>query len=191
MSSTGDWGFSAQFIILIALKGLVSGTWTNFHRSVTEMIRGTRYLSHRQDDQAWVKHAVPLTLTMDLISTINHFAYAYMSMVPHGGISAFIVQQCLIFQYVSPKTKSQIVVPYLSIASLIALGGAITAALLMIPHFMFDERETVKVPITIWFVASSIANISIALTLIFVLHKFKNPSKKAQTSTRQLTTVAI
>ncbi|KAF9258232.1 hypothetical protein L218DRAFT_877636 [Marasmius fiardii PR-910] len=182
------------------IRGLIGGGWANCYLFMIEIVMAIRFFSRFQDEHLWLKCVVSLTLTVDLISAINHFACAYMYMILHWGndtflqnqywpfpvylitigLSGFIVQQFLLLRFCS-LTKSWIVTLCLSFISLTALGGAIATAVLVVQQPNFEERQAVKavkVPAMIWLVASSVANICITSTLIFA--KLKTPSKKMQ-----------
>ncbi|KAF9265988.1 hypothetical protein L218DRAFT_971845 [Marasmius fiardii PR-910] len=176
------------------LGGLIGGTWANSYLFMIEIIMVARYFSRFRSDPLWLKCVVSLTLAVDLTSTINHYACAYMYTVLHWGdrdylqnqywpfpvylvttgASAFIVQQSLIFRFWT-LTKSLIVTIYLVLSSLAAFGGAIATAVIVHRFSTFSERGHVRIPVTIWLVASAIADVSIASTLIFVLHRVKTP----------------
>ncbi|KAG7086314.1 hypothetical protein E1B28_002278 [Marasmius oreades] len=193
-----------------SLGGLLGGTWANSYLFMVEIIMAFRYFSRFREDPLWLKFVVCMTLAVDLTSTINHYACAYMYTVIHWGdrdflqnqnwtfpvylvttgASAVIVQQFLIYRFWT-LTNGRIVTAYLALASLAAFGGAIATAVIVVQHSTFGERGAVRIPVTIWLIASAVADISIAATLIFVLQKYKTPFRKTQSLIKQLTTLAI
>ncbi|KAI3621568.1 hypothetical protein WG66_000395 [Moniliophthora roreri] len=193
-----------------SLGGLLGGTWANSYFFVIELIMAYTYFTRFRQDPLWLKAIVILTLLVDTASTINHYACAYMYAVLHWGdinfiqkqswpfpvfaattgASAFIVQQFLIYRFWS-LTKNRFVTPFLILESIAAFAGALATAVVVVQHSTFNERDSVRIPVTIWLVFSAVADVSIAAVLIYTLHRFKSPFKRTKNMIKELTTLAI
>ncbi|KAK7040332.1 hypothetical protein VNI00_009800 [Paramarasmius palmivorus] len=147
------------------LGGLLAGTWANSVRGSTrtsrtnadffqylfmiELIMAQTYFTRFRQDPLWLKTIVRLTLTVDTISTVNHYACAYM------------------------------------------FGGALATAVLVVEHSTFEERDRVRIPVTIWLVCSAVADVLLAGFLIYALQRYKSPFSRTNSMIKQLTTIAI
>ncbi|KAF9258640.1 hypothetical protein L218DRAFT_713844 [Marasmius fiardii PR-910] len=199
-----------------SLGGLMAGTWVNSYFFMVELIMCYKYFTRCRSDPAWLKTIVVITLLIDIVSTIDHYAMVYMYTITHWGdeiflkrqywspsqkkpmpvylvttgASAWIVQQFLIFRFWL-LSRNRIITPFLMLTSIAAFAGAIVTAVVIVKHPTYSERTAADTPVTIWLVASAGSDILIAAILIYTLQRIKTPFRKTQTLIKRLTILAI
>ncbi|KAK7040333.1 hypothetical protein VNI00_009801 [Paramarasmius palmivorus] len=72
-----------------------------------------------------------------------------------------------------------------------AMAGSIATAVIIIQHPTYDQRDTVRIPVTIWLGLSAVTDVSITAILIFTLHRMKTTIRKTRNLIKRLTTLAI
>ncbi|KAL0580559.1 hypothetical protein V5O48_001469 [Marasmius crinis-equi] len=203
-----------------SLGGLLCGTWVNSYFFMIELIMCYKYFTRYQKDPLWLKMIVLITLLVDIVSTIDHYAMIYMAlciafeeiwtlMLEPGneeflkrqywpmpvylvttGASAWIVQHFLIFRFWL-LSRNRFITPLLSLASIAAFAGAIVTAVVIVKFPTYDERTKADTPVTIWLVASAGSDILIAAILIYTLQRMKTSFRKTQNLVKRLTILAI
>lgn len=191
--------------------GLLAGTWVNSYFFMIELIMCYRYFTrYGRSDPIWLKGVVAMALAVDTTSTINHYACVWLYTITHWGevdyvkkqywpipvylvttgASAWIVQQFLIYRFYL-LSKNRWISPILLTVSYAAFGGSIATAAIITKKSDYSARNDVQVSVTIWLVSSAIADISIAVILIYTLQRMKTNFRKTKNLIRRLTTLAI
>ncbi|KAI3614548.1 hypothetical protein WG66_009742 [Moniliophthora roreri] len=71
------------------------------------------------------------------------------------------------------------------------IAGAITTGVMITQRPGYDERDTVRIPVTIWLGLSAITDISITAVLIYNLRQMKTKFRKTRNMVKRLSTLAI
>ncbi|KAF7374484.1 hypothetical protein MSAN_00332700 [Mycena sanguinolenta] len=86
------------------------------------------------------------------------------------GVVALSVQMFLVIRYWK-LTKNILVAPIIFLFVLVAAGGSFTCGVTIAMYPAFAQRDKVKIPATIWLVTEALAELAIALTLIWEFRK--------------------
>ncbi|ESK89909.1 hypothetical protein Moror_797 [Moniliophthora roreri MCA 2997] len=194
-----------------SLGGLLAGTWVNSYFFMIELIMCYQYFArYRSSDPVWLKIVVGTALAVDFTSTINHYACVYLYTITHWGddsyltrqywpipvylvttgASAWIVQHFLIYRFWMLSKNSYIAV-VLVMTSMAGMAGSIATAVIIVQHPGYDDRDTVRIPVTIWLGLSAITDVSITAILIYTLQRMKTNFRKTRNMIKRLTTLAI
>ncbi|ESK89119.1 hypothetical protein Moror_5292 [Moniliophthora roreri MCA 2997] len=193
-----------------SLGGLLAGTWVNSYFFMIELIMCYRYFARYRNDPIWLKLVVVVTLAVDLTSTINHYACVYLYTITHWGdedylhrqywpipvylittgVSAWIVQHFLIYRFWM-LSKNWYISIVLVLTSISAMAGSIATAVIIIQHPGYEDRDTVRIPVTIWLGLSAVTDVSITAILIYTLQRMKTNFRKTKNLIKRLTTLAI
>ncbi|KAL0565260.1 hypothetical protein V5O48_016766, partial [Marasmius crinis-equi] len=193
------------------LGGLLCGTWVNSYFFLIELIMCYKYFTrYHREDPFWLKMTVLITLLVDVVSTIDHYAMIYMYTNTHWGdeeflkrqywpmpvylvttgASAWIVQHFLIFRFWL-LSRNKFVTPFLSLASMVAFAGAIVTGVVIAKFPSYDKRTKADAPVTVWLTASAVSDVLIAVVLIYTLQRMKTSLRRTQTLVKHLTILAI
>ncbi|KAI3609005.1 hypothetical protein WG66_011052 [Moniliophthora roreri] len=69
--------------------------------------------------------------------------------------------------------------------------GSIATAVIIIQHPGYEDRDTVRIPVTIWLGLSAVTDVSITAILIYTLQRMKTNFRKTKNLIKRLTTLAI
>jgi hypothetical protein len=101
-----------------------------------------------------------------------------------------IVQFFLIRRY-HRLARQQIITWVLSGLSLAALGAATTVSIKISTRDEYDSRNSVFIPVTLWFSLAVATDLSIAMALVYQLQRMKSGFKSSEGLVKRISYVAI
>ncbi|KAJ7909298.1 hypothetical protein B0H13DRAFT_2330464 [Mycena leptocephala] len=169
---------------------LLVGTWANSFLYMTELIQARYYFTHFKHDDWKLKTLVSVAFLVDTASTVGDYACVYLYTVTHAGdpvyladqhwpiplylfttaVIAFLVQSFLVVRYWS-ITRNILVTLLNSFLIIVAFGGSFACGVMITIFPAFKERGKVKIPAMIWLVTEAVADLSIAVALLWQLRK--------------------
>ncbi|KAK1231970.1 hypothetical protein PQX77_004890 [Marasmius sp. AFHP31] len=169
-----------------------------------------KYFTQCRKDPFWLKLIVAVTLLVDAVSTIDHYAMIYMYTITHWGDEVFLkrqywpmpvylvttgastwmVQHFLIFRYWL-LSRNKFITPFLILSSMIAFTGTIVTTVVIIRFPEYQDRTKADIPVTTSLVASAVSDILIAAILIYTLQRLKTAMRKTESLVKRLTILAI
>ncbi|KAJ6512796.1 hypothetical protein C8R45DRAFT_327377 [Mycena sanguinolenta] len=161
-----------------------------------ELIEVIRYFRTFKNDSWMLKLLVSFTCAVDAVSMIGNYACVYLYTITNGfnpaylqnqywpiplylfatGVIALSVQMFLIIRYWK-LTKNIFVTPVLFFVMLVAAGGSFACGITIAMYPALAQRDKVKTPATIWLVTEAVADLVIALTLIWEFRKAQTAFK--------------
>ncbi|KAI5478339.1 small nuclear RNA activating complex, polypeptide 3, 50kDa [Pseudohyphozyma bogoriensis] len=183
------------------VEGISCMLWT------LELLQSYRYFTRFSHDEGYVRGMVSFALLVDTVSVMGDCACVYLYTVSHWGetdyllnqywpipnylittgLSAAITQSFLVFRtYSILRGKFRAIIPLLSAMIAVSLGGAIWTAAIIIKYSTYANRNKVELPVTVWLVTSGVADVSIALTLVWQLLLVKKKTVRISTESRMI-----
>ncbi|CAK5283280.1 unnamed protein product [Mycena citricolor] len=184
---------SASVMITLGelIGSLVIGSWANTALFAIEVMYAWRYFSTYWHDRWLFKATVAVCLAVDSVSVAANCGAAYLYCVAHWGdrsylenearlywpiflyvittgVTAVIVELYLLFRYWKAARLWYTTIPLFFTTVAAFVGCAVTTGLL-IKYNQYEEREYLVIPVTVWLVASTCADVGIALGLVFQL----------------------
>ncbi|KAJ7916670.1 hypothetical protein B0H13DRAFT_2658212 [Mycena leptocephala] len=169
---------------------LLIGTWANSFLYMTELIQARYYFTHFKHDDRKLKMLVSVAVLVDTASTVGDYACVYLYTITHAGdlvyladqhwpiplylfttaVITFLVQSFLVVRYWS-ITRNILVTLLNSFLIIVAFGGSFACGVMVTIFPAFKERGKVKIPAMIWLVTEAVADLSIAVALLWQLRK--------------------
>ncbi|KAJ6542155.1 hypothetical protein DFH09DRAFT_1368149 [Mycena vulgaris] len=169
---------------------LLIGTWANSFLYMAELIQARYYFRHFKHDDWKLKTLVSVAFLVDTVSTVGDYACVYLYTITHAGdpgyladqhwpiplylfttaVIAVLVQSFLVVRYWW-FTRNILVTLLNSFLGIVAFGGTFACGAIIAMFPAFKEREKVKIPATIWLVTEAVADLSIAMSLLWELRK--------------------
>uniref|UniRef100_A0A0W0EX89 DUF6534 domain-containing protein n=1 Tax=Moniliophthora roreri TaxID=221103 RepID=A0A0W0EX89_MONRR len=190
-----------------SLGGLLAGTWVNSYFFMIELIMCYQYFArYRSSDPVWLKIVVGTALAVDFTSTINHYACVYLYTITHWGNFTIIFFPANTSIPCNNRGIGLDCATLLDLPLLDALEEfihrssarddkygrrSIATAVIIVQHPGYDDRDTVRIPVTIWLGLSAITDVSITAILIYTLQRMKTNFRKTRNMIKRLTTLAI
>lgn len=193
-----------------SLGALLIGSWFNAMLYMLELWHGYVFFSTFRGDTIIVKCMVCISLLVDTLGTANDCACIYLYTITHWGDKDYILAQnwavptyvilsgisaCNVQLFLSYRfwtlAKNLLVTVVLITFSFASLGGAIANGITVVRHSDYAQRNFNIKTVTIWLVASAVADVSIASSLIFQLQSTKPVFKETKALIRRLTVMAI
>ncbi|KAK0185147.1 hypothetical protein F5146DRAFT_1166524 [Armillaria mellea] len=203
----GSW-FNAMLYMLELWQVSCARMW--YSVNVLLFARDTYSFPPFAGDALIVRLMVIMSLVVDTVGTANNCACIYLYTVTHWGDTAYILVQnwavptyvilsgisaCNVQLFLSYRfwtlTKNIFITGTLITFSLASLGGAIANGITVVYHSNYAQRDFNIKTVTIWLVASAVADISIACALIVQLRSSKVVFKETKALIRRLTFMAI
>ncbi|KAF9032267.1 hypothetical protein BDZ89DRAFT_1063445 [Hymenopellis radicata] len=193
-----------------SLGALLIGSWFNAMFYMLELQQAYTYFTTYRRDPKLIKGVVTFSLVVDTLGTANNCACIYLYTITHwgdtpyllvqnwavpsyvilSGISACTVQLFLAYRFWS-LSKNVYITPFLALFSLASLAGAIANGITVVQHSTYAERNFNIKTVTIWLVASAVADISIACALVWRLQRANTTLRQTKTLIHRLTFMAI
>ncbi|KAK0465928.1 uncharacterized protein EV420DRAFT_1636486 [Desarmillaria tabescens] len=193
-----------------SLGAILIGSWFNAMFYMLELWQGYIFFSTFRGDTVIIKSMVLISLLVDTLGTANNCACIYLYTVTHWGDMEYILVQnwavpayvilsgisaCNVQLFLSYRfwtlARNLLVTIMLMTFSFASLGGAIANGITVVQHSDYAERNFNIKTVTIWLVASAVADISIASALIFQLRSSKPVFKETKALIRRLTVMAV
>ncbi|KAK0501055.1 hypothetical protein EDD18DRAFT_788811 [Armillaria luteobubalina] len=193
-----------------SLGAILIGSWFNAMLYMLELWQGYIFFSTFRGDALIVRLMVIISLVVDTLGTANNCACIYLYTVTHWGDMTYILVQnwavptyvilsgisaCNVQLFLSYRfwtlTKNTFITGTLITFSLASLGGAIANGITVVYHSDYAQRDFNIKTVTIWLVASAVADISIACALIIQLRSSKPVFKETKALIRRLTIMAM
>ncbi|KAK0209237.1 hypothetical protein DFS33DRAFT_1380715 [Desarmillaria ectypa] len=192
-----------------SLGALLIGSWFNSMFYMLELWQGYIFFSTFRGDTMIIKSMVLISLLVDTLGTANNCAYKKYTITHWGDVEYILVQNWAVPAYVILSgisacnvqlflsyrfwTLAKNLLPTFTLItfSLASLGGAIANGITVVQHSDYTERDFNIKTVTIWLVASAIADVSIASALIVQLQSSKPVFEETKALIRRLTVMAV
>ncbi|KAF8918438.1 hypothetical protein CPB85DRAFT_1430610 [Mucidula mucida] len=200
-------------------RALLIGTWFNCMLFMLEISQAYTFFTVFHRDPPWIKCLVAFNLFVDTLGTADNCACIYLPIhtvlqaaltslvyrrhsirvkskwaVPTyvilSGTSACTVQLFLAYRFWN-LSKNYFISPFLFLFSLAAFAGAIANGITVVQHSTYAERSFNIKTVIIWLVASAVADIAIAVSLVFKLQSTPTTFKETKTLIHRLTFAAV
>ncbi|KAF7344670.1 hypothetical protein MVEN_01627200 [Mycena venus] len=169
---------------------ILIGTWAGSFLYMAELIQARYYFRHFKQDDWKLKTFVSVALLVDTVSTVGDYACVYLYTITHAGdpvyladehwpislylfttaVIAVLVQSFLVIRYWW-FTRNILVTLLNSFLIVVSFGGSFACGVMVTMFPASNEREKVKIPTTIWLATEAVADLSIAVVLLWQLRK--------------------
>ncbi|KAM0751443.1 hypothetical protein T439DRAFT_233490 [Meredithblackwellia eburnea MCA 4105] len=156
-------------------------TWWSTFLYAIEITQVFKYYEKYHTDSRWRKAMVGLIVFFETMSVFSSYVFIYQYVITHWGDVKYlrseywpqvVVQFFLIFKVYSILRKMWVVV-LLSLGPLFVFSGALGVSIINILHPGQGERYRAKLPVMLWIVVMSAADIAIAGTLVWRLNQLR------------------
>ncbi|THV00032.1 hypothetical protein K435DRAFT_855137 [Dendrothele bispora CBS 962.96] len=182
------------------LGSLLIGTWLNAMLYMLEILQVYRYFDNYTTDRLIFKIAVIAVFLLDTLCTIAACASVYLkySVLHWGdeiylqqqywpipvylvttGTCASVVQIFMLSRYWH-LTRRKLVTCIIAFMILISLGGSLYSAFIIATFREYSQRSAAVLSATVWFIASAVTDLFIAIALIFRLVSTEVQHKSAK-----------
>ncbi|KAJ6528947.1 hypothetical protein B0H19DRAFT_1385104 [Mycena capillaripes] len=160
----------------IILGPLLLGTWANSALYIVEAIQVAYYYRHFKHDNWMLKMLVASAVVLDSVSMIANYASVYLYTILHWGDLA---------------TKNKFITLTLFLFITVETGGIFASGLSIAIYPGFKDREKIFIPATIWLITEAVADVSIALALVWEFRKVKSSFKETRSLVNRLAAQTI
>lgn len=199
-----------QIILDDTLGAILIGTWVNCMLYMLEIMMVITFYKRFPKERPWLKVLIAFALFVDTLGTADNNACVYLYTISHwgdtnylsvqnwpvpayvvlSGLSACITQLFLSWRYFT-LTKNYYVTPFLVGFSLTSFAGALVNAATVVEHSTYAERDFNIKTVTLWLVASVVADMAIAIALVTALRAMPTAFRGTRSMIRRLTTSAV
>ncbi|KAK7042702.1 hypothetical protein R3P38DRAFT_3260664 [Favolaschia claudopus] len=194
------------------IGAILFASWANGMLFIVGGMQTYKYFANFPNDHWATKAAVWCAVSVDVVSIMANYAQAYLYMITHWGdleylfasvywpmylyvlttgLSAFIVQNYLIFRYWR-ATKYAIVCVIIWFISATGLVGALLTLVVIIQSTSNEAaRSTTSTMVIIWLVGATAADVALAIALVFQLRKMQSAFTATQSILHRLIRSAI
>lgn len=162
-----------------------------------------RYFSLRGmgSDALHLKVGLAILFVNDLVAVGSQIGGVYLYTITHWGDVSYlshemfmqptylittgvtqVLAQAFLIERVHKLSQSWIPVPFLALPTLAGCAGAFWAAAVVVLHQSNADRYLFKTPVTVWLIASAVADVSIALSLFAILYRKRQLVKLFESS---------
>ncbi|KAJ7177791.1 hypothetical protein C8R46DRAFT_1074952 [Mycena filopes] len=168
-----------------AVGSLLLGAFLNSYLLVIELFQLKNYF-HNVKVDSWIMQCVVIfAAIVNGIDSLAGYTSVYLYGVTHWGDEHYLTIQTGL------STKHSITVVILSLFSAASFAGSIGTAVRTSVNVYFSERGDATLFVTIWLIAGMIADVGIAASLVWRLHRVKTEDQPAESLLRRLITSAI
>lgn len=195
----------------IVIGALLVSSWANSMLYMLEITQTYKYFSlFRKKDAFPLQAVVASCFLLDTVCTVaNHIGVYKYTITNWGvveylaqqewqiplylictGLVAAIVQSFLTWRFYSLSKQWLICLPLL-LMMLASLAGSLATAIMIILASSLKNRETLKIPVIIWFVVSTVVDCSLAVLLIYHLQSARTGFRTTKSLINRLSSVAL
>ncbi|KAJ7017769.1 hypothetical protein C8F04DRAFT_422656 [Mycena alexandri] len=193
-----------------AVGSLLLGTFLNSYLLVIELFQLSYYFRHMKNDGWIMQRVVGFAGVINAVDSLAEYTAVYLYGVTYWGNEHYLTIQNwpIAFHFVATgvvgalvqgfmlyrfwrMTQHSITVVILSLFSATAFGGSIGTAVRTSVNIYFSQRGDATLFVTIWLIAGMIADVGIAVSLVWRLHRVKATDQPAKSLLRRLITSAI
>ncbi|KAJ7481840.1 hypothetical protein FB451DRAFT_1556029 [Mycena latifolia] len=194
-----------------AVGSLLLGTYFNSSLLVVEIFQLIHYFRFVGKNDSWIiQSVVGIAAFVNIVDTLAAYHSVYLYAVTHWGnvhylaiqnwpivvhfvATGFVgtmVQGFMLYRFWR-MTRHSITVGILGLFSLASFTGSIGTAIDTGLHPFFSQRGDAGVYVTVWLIAGMMADVGIAASLVWRLHRVKTDLPPAKSLVRRLITSAI
>ncbi|KAJ7231963.1 hypothetical protein C8J57DRAFT_178263 [Mycena rebaudengoi] len=193
-----------------AIGGPLLGTYLNSCLFLIELCQGIYYFRHMNNDSWIMKTVAASVVFIDAVGTVATCISVYLYAVTHWGDFSYLqiqnwpivvhfiatgivgtmVQGFMLYRFWR-MTQHSITVFLLGMFSMTAFTGSIGTAVETGLHTYFSQRGRASRYVTLWLIAGTAADIGIAASLVWRLHRVKTQLQPTKSLIRRLMTSAI
>ncbi|KAK7461701.1 hypothetical protein VKT23_008128 [Stygiomarasmius scandens] len=182
------------------IGALLVATWVNRRAFLI-----AQYFRNFRKDPIGLKSTVVILLIIDTVATVCQYIGVYLYAVTHfgdtiyaaasywpipvylvtNGVVGFIVQSFLTYRFWVLSKLVVLTIIY-EVIVFTMLAGSIACAYLVSKTSSYADRIIMRIPVTIWLVASAVGDAVIALGLIWRLNKVKTPFSSTSSMIKRL-----
>ncbi|KAJ7052907.1 hypothetical protein C8F01DRAFT_1375693 [Mycena amicta] len=194
----------------IVTGALLIGTWVNSLLYSVELIQVIYYFRSFPNDDWRVKVLVLTTWLIDTVAAVGNYAGVYLYTITHAGdelylsvqnwtvpllvfatgLVAVLVQLFLVVRYWR-FTKNIFVTLFLLVLIAAAVGASFTTGVILCRFPAYVDRAKLTIPATAWLVAESVADVLIAVALLWELRKVRSTFEETKSMINRLATQTI
>ncbi|KAF7344920.1 hypothetical protein MVEN_01654400 [Mycena venus] len=169
---------------------LLVGTWASSLLYIYEIIQGSYYFRHFEQDNWKFKTLVMIALFVDTLSILGDCICVYLYTITHAGdleylnnihwpvplygfttgVLAVLVQVFLVVRYWR-FTQNTLITLILSFAIIISFCSVFTCSLMLTLYPSIDDRSKFKIPAPLWLVTEVAVDAGIASVLLWEFRK--------------------
>ncbi|KAJ6511548.1 hypothetical protein C8R47DRAFT_1314487 [Mycena vitilis] len=194
-----------------AVGSLLLGTYVNSCLFVVELFQMAHYFRHQNNDSRAMKTEVGIVATLNALDTVANISAVYLYAITHWGNSQYLeaqnwpiaahfvatgfvgalVQGFMLFRFWR-MTEHWLTVGILALFSLASFAASIGTAVETTMNVFFSKHDGgASVFVTVWLIGSLVADVGIATSLVWRLHRVKTDIQPAKSLIRRLITSAV
>ncbi|KAJ7677666.1 hypothetical protein B0H17DRAFT_1334235 [Mycena rosella] len=194
-----------------AVGSLLLGTYFNSALLVMEILQLAHYFRHMNKNDGWmINHVVGIAAFVNLVDTFMTYHSVYLYTVTYWGNVQYLaiqnwpivvhfvatgfvgtlVQGFMLYRFWR-MTQHSITVAILGLFSLASFAGSIGTAVDTSLHPFFSQRGSAGLYVTLWLISGMVADVGIAASLVWRLHRVKTDNQPMKGLLRRLITSAI
>ncbi|KAJ7817803.1 hypothetical protein B0H13DRAFT_2456930 [Mycena leptocephala] len=189
---------------------LLLGTYLNSCLLVLELFQMSHYFRRMNNDSWIMKTVVGIVGFINAIDTLATISAVYLYAITHWGNTQYLVIQnwpitahfvatglvgALVQAFMLYRfwrmTEHTLTVCILALFSTASFAGSIGTAVDTTVNAYFSKRGGASIFVTIWLIGSLVADVGIAVALVWRLHRVKTDIQPAKSLIRRLITSAI
>ncbi|KAJ7230856.1 hypothetical protein B0H12DRAFT_1147312 [Mycena haematopus] len=193
-----------------AVGSLLVGTYANSCLLVLELFQIIYYFRHMNNDNWIIKAVVVAAGFINAIDTFAAYSAVYLYAVSHwgnarylavqnwpitvhfaaSGLVGLLVQGFMLYRFWR-MTEHSITVGIIALVSAASFTGSIGTAVDTTLNASFSKRGGASVFVALWLIAGLVADVAIATSLVWRLHRVKTDIQPTKSLIRRLITSAI
>ncbi|KAF7342136.1 hypothetical protein MVEN_01801300 [Mycena venus] len=194
-----------------AVGSLLLGTYLNSCLLVVELFQLIHYFRYMKNDSRIMKTVVVIAAFVNAIDTLAAYSAVYLYAISHWGDAQYLavqnwpitvhfattgfvgalVQAFMLYRFWR-MTEHTLTVGIIALFSAASFAGSIGTAVCTTRNAYFSRRTgNAGMFVTLWLIAGLVADVSIAASLVWRLHRIETDIQPAKSLIRRLITSAI